>query len=136
MRTLKVRSLASVLGFRLAIVALVVVVAGCATSGGGGSVNPVVGMWDMTVDSPAGVLPMMLTINPDLTGTITLTEPEVASFDIADTMVDGQSLTFSVTLEFQGQEIAAKFNGTVDGDVISGEIETDFGNATVEGTRK
>ncbi|HIA47098.1 MAG TPA: hypothetical protein EYN96_03805 [Candidatus Hydrogenedentes bacterium] len=135
MKTLKLRSFKSVLGFRLAVVALAVVLAGCATSGGG-NVNPAVGTWDMTVDSPAGVLPMTLTINADLTGSILLTEPDEASFDITDTAVDGQALTFGVTLEFQGQEIAAKFNGTVDGDAITGEIETDFGNASVEGTRQ
>ena len=135
MTTLNLRSLTSVLGYRSAVVMLAVALAGCHTLGGGGASNPAVGTWDTTVDSPAGVIPMTITINADLSGSISLTEPEVATFDITDGMVEGQSLSFNVVLEFQGQEISAKFVGTIDGDAITGEFQTDFGNATVEGTR-
>ena len=55
--------------------------------------------------------------------------------EIANVMTEENSATFDVTFDIQGQEIAAKFKGVVDGDDLTGEFVTDFGNATVTGSR-
>lgn len=133
MMRLNLRGSTGVLGYRLAVVVLAVSLAGCASMGG--ATIPAVGTWATTVDSPAGVVDMTLTINPDMSGTVSMTEPAEATFAISDAMVDGQSLSFSVMFEFQGQELPATFQGTVDGDAITGEFETAFGNAMLTGTR-
>lgn len=130
MMTQNLRGVTSVLGCGLAIVVL----AGCASLGGGAS-NPAVGTWAIEVDSPAGLAEMTLTINADMSGTVSMSAPAEASFDISDAAVDGQSLSFGVAFEFQGQGIQATFEGTIDGDTIAGEFITDFGNGAVTGTR-
>lgn len=134
MMTQNLRSLTSALGYRLAVVLLAVGLAGCASLGGGASI-PAVGTWAITVDSPVGLAEMTLTINADMSGAVSMTEPAEASFAISDAAVDGQSLSFSMEFEFQGQSIPATFQGTIDGDAITGEFMTDFGNAAVTGTR-
>ena len=120
----------------LAVAAIAVVLTGCATIDNRGGSNPAVGTWATIVEAPTGPTPMTLTINADLSGTVSMTEPEEASFAIADVMVDGQSLSFSMVFQIQGQELPAKFQGTIDGDAITGEFATDFGNAAVTGTRQ
>jgi hypothetical protein len=127
------RSLTSVWGVRVLAVLFTVALTGCATSGGGAS-NPAVGTWDVTVDSPAGVLEMAVTIAPDMSGTISVAD-QGEPLDVENAVLEGQTLTFGVTFDFQGTELAAKFVGVIDGDTITGEIQTDFGNAEATGTR-
>ena len=108
---------------------------GCATTGGGGASNPLVGSWSLTVESALGTSEQTLTVNADMSGAVTTTEP-AATMPISNAAVDGQSATFDIVFNIQGQELAAKFEGTIDGDSISGEYVTDLGNGTVTGTRK
>jgi len=102
--------------------------------GGGAASNPFVGTWDLVVESQLGTNEQTLVVGSDLTGSIT-------SADLGDTMisnaaVDGNSVTFDVVFDIQGQELPAKFEGTIDGDSISGEYVTELGNGTVTGTRQ
>lgn len=88
----------------------------------------------MTVNSPMGASEQVLTVNKDLTGTVSapdLGEP----MEILNATVEGQSVSFGIVFDMQGQQLEAEFKGTIDGDSISGEYITDFGNATVTGTR-
>ena len=133
MMRLNLRGSTGVLGYRLAVVVLAVGLAGCASMGG--ATIPAVGTWATTVDSPAGVVDMTLTINPDMSGTGGRSEPAEANVGSSGGMVDGQSLAVSVMVEFQGAELPATCQGTVDGDAITGEFETAFGNAMLTGTR-
>jgi len=106
---------------------------GCAT--GGGAANPFVGTWNFTVESQLGTLEQVVKINDDLTGMITMTEPAEAEMVPSNVMVDGNSVTFDLVFDIEGQELPAKFEGTIDGDSISGEYVTDLGNGTVTGSR-
>ncbi|MDB6054112.1 MAG: hypothetical protein JWN25_1635 [Verrucomicrobiales bacterium] len=45
--------------------------------------------------------------------------------DIADGKIDGDTVSFTVTREFNGNKRVAKYSGKVDGDTIKGKIETD-----------
>jgi type IV secretory pathway protease TraF len=50
--------------------------------------------------------------------------------------VDGEAVQFSTTIDAQGQSIALAFNGTVTGDQLSGQFNTDFGPIAVSGVRQ
>ncbi len=135
MMTLNLRGWTSVFGYRLAVVVLAVGLAGCASTGGGGASNPAVGTWTLMVESPLGTFPQTLTLNEDMSGTISATEPLELTFTFSNAMVDGQSLSFVFTGELLGQEFTSEFQGTLDGDVITGEYVTAQGNVPFTGTR-
>ena len=125
------RSKASVLV--VVCLAMTALISGCATMGGG-SANPFVGTWDIVGESPAGSFEQALVITSDLTGTIESEDAD--TLDISNVATEGNSATFDVVFDIQGQQLPAKFVGTIDGDSLSGEYITDFGNATLTGTRR
>ena len=111
---------------------LIVFIEGCASVGGGGG-NPAIGTWDAISTSQLGENAQVLVVNEDMTGVVRNQGAiEIAMQNAA--FADGE-LTFDVTFMIQGQNLAAKFVGTVDGDAIVGEYQTQFGNASVKGTR-
>ena len=107
---------------------------GCASLGGGGEKNPFVGTWDLKVVSGLGDFPQQLVINDDLTGAVT-TESLGVALIIENVAVEGNNVSFDIVFEIEGQELPAEFDGTIDGDSISGEYVTDLGNGSVTGTR-
>ena len=117
----------------IACLAMTVLISGCATMGGGAS-NPLVGTWDLVVESQLGTNEQTLVVASDLTGSIT--SADLGDTEISNAAVDGNSVTFDVVFDIQGQELPAKFEGTIDGDSISGEYVTELGNGTVKGTRQ
>ena len=106
---------------------------GCATTGGGGAANPLVGTWNIVMESALGTTPIVLTVNSDLSGMVSA--EGLGDVPISETVVDGQSVTFKIVFDLDGQELPATFEGTIDGDSISGDFITDLGNGTVTGTR-
>ncbi|HIA46783.1 MAG TPA: hypothetical protein EYN96_02125 [Candidatus Hydrogenedentes bacterium] len=98
--------------------------------------NPAVGTWAYTVQTPAGPLSQTLALDADMSGTIPVTEPATASYPKSNAIVDGQSLSFVVETGPAEQEIKFSLHGTVEGDSISGEYVSVFGNSKVTGTRK
>jgi len=55
------------------------------------------GTWDCTTELPLGGLTHVLTLEPDLSGTLVVTEPTETSFSISSVHVAGELLTFVVT---------------------------------------
>ncbi|MDK1021439.1 MAG: hypothetical protein QGD90_07365 [Candidatus Hydrogenedentes bacterium] len=125
------RSKASVLV--VVCLAMTALISGCATMGGG-SANPFVGTWDIVVDSPLGTSEQTLVIASDMTGAIETAE--IGTLEISNVASEGNAASFDVVFDIQGQQLPAKFVGTIDGDSLSGEYITDLGNATVTGTRR
>ncbi len=123
------QSKASLIVVCLAMTALI---SGCASLGGGS--DPFVGTWDVVVDSPMGTTENTLIIASDMTGTIE--SQDAPTLAISNVASDGNSVSYDVVFDIQGQQLAAKFEGTIDGDSLSGEYITDFGNASVTGTRQ
>lgn len=115
----------------VACLAAAVLITGCATTGGG-SVDPFVGTWDLVVESALGTTEQTLVVGSDMTGAIDI---DGVSVEITNVATDGNNATFDVVFDIQGQELAAKFEGIIDGDSISGEYVTELGNGTVTGTR-
>jgi|TARA_Y100000310_G_scaffold286900_1_gene311443 Na+-transporting NADH:ubiquinone oxidoreductase subunit NqrB len=119
---------------RLAIMfAVFVFVGGCATTG---AINPAVGTWSVVIAAPQGDSPGTLSINEDLTGAMTMTMAPGEETVLNNAAFADGSLTFDVVFNIQGNEIPAKFVGTIVGDEVTGEFQTDFGNAGVTGTRQ
>jgi hypothetical protein len=62
-----------------------------------------------------------------LTGTLTSPSRDGGTTDtkIADGKVKGEEISFTVTREFNGNKMVAKYNGKVSADAIKGKIETE-----------
>ncbi len=112
--------------------AMTAIISGCTTLGGGS--DPFVGTWDVVVDSPMGTSEHTLLIASDMTGTIESQDAD--TLEVSNVASEGNSASYDVVFDIQGQQLAARFEGTIDGDSLSGEYITDFGNATVTGTRR
>lgn len=96
--------------------------------------NPMVGEWDISIDTPVGAMNADLVVNEDLTGE--MSSPDMGSAPLNDLSVDGNNVSFSTTVDAQGMTITMNFNGTVEGDELNGSFDTDFGAISVSGTRQ
>lgn len=112
----------------LLVLSLAVLV-GCAAS-----VPPAVGVWSVEMNTPLGALPATLTINQDGTGL--MAADGLGEAPIEGIMFDGNAMTFEAEVDAQGQTLVLEFNGSVDGDAVSGAFGSDFGDFAVSGTRQ
>ncbi len=138
MTTENKRSWASFFGYRLAVIVLALGLAGCTSLSGERASHPVVGMWATLVSTPQGDIPQTLTFNADMSGTVSMTmpgTPEEVTIPFSDVIVDGPSVSFVIVVELQFQDTTFQFQGTVDGDVLSGEFVYDAGTVQVTGKR-
>ena len=110
-------------------IALAVLV-GCAAGGP----PPAVGSWAVEMNTPLGALPATLTINEDGTGE--MGAQGMGSAPISGITFDGNMVAFTAEVDAQGQSLVLEFSGTVDGDSISGEFDSDFGAFDVSGSRQ
>jgi hypothetical protein len=115
-----------VMGFAVAIL-----LTACA---GTSAPHPLVGGWAITIDTPVGSMAGNLNINPDMTGEMSSTE--LGSAALTGITVDGETVQFSTTIDAQGQSLTLAFNGTVTGDQLAGQFNTDFGPIAVSGVRQ
>ncbi len=96
--------------------------------------NPIVGSWAMSGNSDiAGPIERTWVFNDDRTGKYT---GDIGSFDIANVALKGNAVSFEVTLEAQGQQLPASFEGTLEGGVLSGDLDYGFGSVTMKGTKQ
>ena len=80
----------------IACLAMTAVVSGCATMGGGAS-NPLVGTWDLVVESQLGTSEQTLVVASDLTGNIT-------SADLGDTEISNAATDIYLVLDTEHLE--------------------------------
>jgi hypothetical protein len=79
-------------------------------------------------------MPAVLTMNADGSGSM-------AAEGLGETAIngitfDGNAVSFAADIDAQGQQLTLTFNGTVDGDALTGEFGSDFGAFGVTGTRQ
>lgn len=104
--------------------------AACATT----PPNPLVGAWAMTIQSPIGEMAVDINVNPDLTGQMTSADLGAASLD--NILVADQAVSFETTVDAQGQMLTLRFRGTLEGDQLTGNFDTDFGAIPASATRQ
>lgn len=95
--------------------------------------NPLIGNWEITIETPVGAMTANLTVNPDLSGQMSSGDLGVAS--LAGVSVVGEAVSFSTTVNAQGQSLTLAFAGNVVGDSLTGSFDTDFGAVPVSGRR-
>ena len=103
---------------------------GCAAGGP----PPAVGVWGVEMNTPLGNLPAVLTLNED--GTCTMAADALGEAPIEGIVYDGNMVTFTAEVDAQGTILVLEFSGTVEGDSIEGEFDSDFGAFGVTGTRQ
>lgn len=95
---------------------------------------PAVGVWAVEMNTPLGALPATLTVNADGTGM--MAADGLGETPISGIAFDGNMFMFEAEVDAQGQSLVLEFNGTVEGDSVSGEFGSDFGAFGVTGTRR
>jgi hypothetical protein len=89
------------------------------------------GKWSGNVDTPGGAIPIGFALKADgaaLTGT--MTGPDGAELKIADGKVDGNKVSFNVTIDFGGMPITLAYTGVVSGSDL--KLTADFGGMPLE----
>jgi hypothetical protein len=86
------------------------------------------------MNTPLGALPATLTLNEDGSGTMAADALGEAPID--GITYDGNMVIFTAEVDAQGQTLVLEFSGTVEGDSIEGEFDSDFGAFGVSGTRQ
>ncbi len=95
--------------------------------------SPIAGLWKITSESQLGTLERDLVVYKKGKAKY-VTEEQ--SFDVENLTVEGDAVTFDVTLDIQGQELALAFEGTYEGDTLTGQFMMDGSAAAeVSGTR-
>lgn len=123
------------LTLRILMIAIVAVLASCASA----PKSPVLGSWDVSIESPIGELPGVFMFAADGAGSMAIQAPGSEGqppAQFSNAVYDGNNVSFSADLDAQGQAITLMFNGTVEGDALTGSIDSSFGTFPVKGMRK
>ncbi|MDO8907650.1 MAG: hypothetical protein Q7W55_04015 [Pseudohongiella sp.] len=95
--------------------------------------HPLVGAWEITIETPIGAMNANLLVNQDMSGQ--LSSQDLGSAPLTGITVNGDAVNFSTVVDAQGQSLTLVFAGTVVGDLMSGSFNTDFGAIPVSGRR-
>jgi len=111
-------------------VALAVVgtLAGIATADEG-ETSPLVGSWDLTVSMGGKDFDVMVTVNPDLTGTADWEWGDEAA-ELENVVSEGNEASFGCPAI-----LGLVFTGSIDGENIEGDVDSDYGPGTFSGVR-
>lgn len=91
-------------------------------------VSPLAGTWDVLSVSQLGEFRRKLVVKPDLSATY---ESEEATWPINQLKLDGDKVSFDVTVNLQGQELPLQFTGVLAGARITGNYSmADFGSVS------
>ncbi len=91
-----------------------------------------VGEWEFTRETGRGTFTSILKIKDAENGTYAFRDNEV---DLSELTVDGDQVTFKVTMNFNEREIPLEFKGNVEGDTIKGQWTSPRGTREAEGKR-
>ncbi len=94
--------------------------------------SALVGTWEFTRETPQGTRTNTLKIKPDMTGTYSMRDNEVP---VTDLKVEGDQVTFKVTMRFGENEFPMEFKGKVDGGTLKGEFTTSRGTREAVGKK-
>ena len=99
-------------------------------------IQPVaVGVWDITTEAGGAVEPAVWTITE--APSLTIAGPRTIEAEEVEFSASRLSWSYSASpVESLGAENRVNFNGTVDGNRLSGTLFTQMGNFTVTGNRR
>ncbi len=92
----------------------------------------IVGTWEFTRETQQGTRTSTLTIKPDMTGTYKMRDTEVP---VQDLKVQGDQVSFKVTMTFGGNEVPMEFKGKLEGATLKGEFTTSRGTREAVGKK-
>jgi hypothetical protein len=101
---------------------------GCTTTGGSAP-SPLVGSWVLTVSMDEKDFDVTVVVNPDLTGTAEWEWTEGTS-ELENVVSEGNNASFGCP-----EIIGLVFTGSIDGDTIEGDVDSDYGAGTFSGVR-
>jgi hypothetical protein len=95
--------------------------------------SSVVGTWEFTREGRDGTpRTSTLKINPDMTGTYSMRD---SPMPISDLKVNGNQVSFKITMSFGGNEFTQEFKGTVDGQTLKGAFISERGEREATGKK-
>jgi len=96
------------------------------------------GTWIITANSPQGALESTLTLQQQATAfTGTMASQMMGSLPVADGLIAGRRVTWSVTVTFGGQTMVISYAGDVDGTRMTGTVTAgSFGSFQFTGEKK
>lgn len=95
--------------------------------------SSIVGTWEFTREGQAGTRRTnTLTIKPDMTGTYKGRDTE---FPVTGLIVNGDQVSFKVTMKYNDTEVPMEFKGKVDGGTLKGEFTTSRGARAAVGKK-
>ncbi|MEK7795571.1 MAG: hypothetical protein AAB353_13630 [Candidatus Hydrogenedentota bacterium] len=106
--------------------------AGAAPAAASGGTNAHVGKWNAHVSSSIGEFDHHINVNADGTGAYDADGTEIPLTDIT---LDGDKLTFKMTIDVNGQQLPLTFAGKVAGDDLTGDFTSDAGSGSVVARR-
>ena len=101
--------------------------------------SPVAGTWDLTMSTPIGERKStMVVTSTGQTVTVSFVLPagaEPAQDTVSEIRIEGSSFAFKRLVEIDQGQIEMNYAGTVDGDVLSGKVKSQFGEFDLKGSR-
>jgi hypothetical protein len=91
-----------------------------------------VGKWDLTSVSEFGTMPGMMRINGDMTGRYEIFGGEIPMKDLK---LEGNQVTFTLEMGWGDQTIILNFKGTLDGNNLKGQMNSDRGTSEITGKK-
>ncbi|HAY45700.1 MAG TPA: hypothetical protein DCY55_05385 [Gammaproteobacteria bacterium] len=91
------------------------------------------GTYDISSESPMGVMKSVLIINKDGTGSL---DGMMGKIEFSEATISDESFDFTVTAETPMGHMDMTYTGVVNGDDISGEIENLMGGNPFSGNRR
>jgi hypothetical protein len=94
--------------------------------------SPLVGVWEITRESQQGPRKTTLTIKEDLSGTYTSRD---STSPISDLHLEGDQLSFKVTVKYGDREVLQEFKGKLEGAALKGAFTTPRGSREATGKK-
>ena len=108
--------------------AMILVLASCA------STPAAVGAWNVEGDIQGNPVQLVLTIEEDGTGVLGF--GQLGEMEIDGIVLNGNSINFESSVDMQGFALDIAFNGMVDGDTLTGQLESSMFSTQLTGTRQ
>ncbi|MBN1507457.1 MAG: hypothetical protein JW955_11455 [Sedimentisphaerales bacterium] len=96
------------------------------------SASSIVGTWEFTQETQRGTRTSTLKIKPDMTGTYARRDRESP---VTDLRVNGDEVTFKVTMRFNENEFSMDFKGKLEGKTLKGEFISERGAREATGKK-